>query len=95
MRSFHQRGQKERLAYPAQNSCSIVYIAILVIRWIVERQQSPNQDFHTIFSKPIMSMKAVVFRGPFDVGVETRPKPAIRDSTDAIIRVKLAGICGR
>lgn len=42
-----------------------------------------------------MSMKAVVFRGPFDVGVETRPKPAIRDSTDAIIRVKLAGICGR
>ncbi|KAK1252198.1 hypothetical protein MKX08_003385 [Trichoderma sp. CBMAI-0020] len=41
-----------------------------------------------------MSMKAVVFRGPYDVGVETRPKPAIRDSTDAIIRVKLAGICG-
>ncbi|KAL6899995.1 GroES-like protein [Trichoderma evansii] len=41
-----------------------------------------------------MSMKAVVFRGPFDVGVETRPKPAVRDPTDAIIRVKLAGICG-
>lgn len=30
-----------------------------------------------------------------DVGVETRPKPVIRDPTDAIIRVKLAGICGR
>ncbi|KAL7892226.1 GroES-like protein [Trichoderma sp. TUCIM 5745] len=29
-----------------------------------------------------------------DVGVETRPKPVIRDPTDAIIRVKLAGICG-
>ncbi|KAL7918467.1 GroES-like protein [Trichoderma austrokoningii] len=41
-----------------------------------------------------MSMKAVVFRGPFDVGVETRPKPQIRDAADAIIRVKLAGICG-
>ncbi|KAM0460423.1 hypothetical protein ACHAPV_004690 [Trichoderma viride] len=41
-----------------------------------------------------MSMKAVVFRGPFDVGVEMRPKPTIRDSTDAILRVKLAGICG-
>ncbi|EHK18501.1 uncharacterized protein TRIVIDRAFT_47322 [Trichoderma virens Gv29-8] len=41
-----------------------------------------------------MAMKAVVFRGAFDVGVETRPKPIIRDQTDAIIRVKLAGICG-
>ncbi|KAL7931896.1 GroES-like protein [Trichoderma chlorosporum] len=41
-----------------------------------------------------MSMKAVIFRGAFDVGVETRPKPTIRDQTDAIVRVKLAGICG-
>lgn len=40
-------------------------------------------------------MKAVVFRGAFNIGVETRPKPTIRDQTDAIIRVKLAGICGR
>lgn len=40
-------------------------------------------------------MKAVVFRGPFDVGVETRAKPTIRDQTDAIIKVKVAGICGR
>ncbi|KAJ6024729.1 hypothetical protein N7540_005526 [Penicillium herquei] len=40
------------------------------------------------------SMKAVVFRGPFDIGVELRPKPQIKDASDAIIRVKLAGICG-
>lgn len=42
-----------------------------------------------------MAMKAVVFRGAFDVGVETRAKPTIRDQTDAIIKVKVAGICGR
>lgn len=42
-----------------------------------------------------MSMKAVVFRGPFDIRVEQKPRPQIQDDTDAIIRVTLAGICGR
>ena len=42
-----------------------------------------------------MAMKAVVFRGAFDIGVETRAKPTIRDQTDAIVKVKVAGICGR
>lgn len=42
-----------------------------------------------------MSMKAVVFRGPYDCAVELRPKPLIVHKTDAIVRVKLAGICGR
>lgn len=42
-----------------------------------------------------MSMNAVVFKGPFDVAVERRPKPQIIDATDAIIRVSMAGICGR
>lgn len=42
-----------------------------------------------------MSMKAVVFRGPFDIGIEERTKPRIQDASDAIVRVKLAGICGR
>ncbi|BCS28598.1 alcohol dehydrogenase family protein [Aspergillus puulaauensis] len=41
-----------------------------------------------------MSMKAVVFRGPFDIAVEEKPRPQIKDSKDAIIRVTLAGICG-
>ncbi|KAH7127996.1 chaperonin 10-like protein [Dactylonectria estremocensis] len=39
-------------------------------------------------------MRAVIFRGPFDIGLETRPKPTIIDQNDAIIRVKVAGICG-
>ncbi|KND87153.1 putative zinc-binding alcohol dehydrogenase [Tolypocladium ophioglossoides CBS 100239] len=41
-----------------------------------------------------MPMKAVIFRGAFDVAVESRPKPTIVERTDAIIRVELAGICG-
>ncbi|KAL3486900.1 chaperonin 10-like protein [Aspergillus germanicus] len=39
-------------------------------------------------------MDAVIFRGPFDVAVERRPKPQIREPTDAIVRVQVSGICG-
>ncbi|OOF94207.1 hypothetical protein ASPCADRAFT_516486 [Aspergillus carbonarius ITEM 5010] len=41
-----------------------------------------------------MSMKAVVFRGPFEIAVEDRSKPKLIESTDAIVRVRYAGICG-
>jgi hypothetical protein len=41
------------------------------------------------------TMDAVIFRGPFDVAVERRPKPEIREPTDAIVRVRVSGICGR
>lgn len=40
-------------------------------------------------------MNAVVFYGAFNVAVEKRPIPAIRDDTDAIVRVTTAGLCGR
>jgi threonine dehydrogenase-like Zn-dependent dehydrogenase len=40
-------------------------------------------------------MKAVVFRGAYDIALEERPQPQIRDSTDAIVKVDMAGICGR
>ncbi|KAI9745061.1 MAG: hypothetical protein M1818_001339 [Claussenomyces sp. TS43310] len=40
-------------------------------------------------------MKAVVFHGPFDVKIEDRPVPTIRDDTDAIVKVRTAGLCGR
>lgn len=39
-------------------------------------------------------MKAVVFRGPFDVQVEQRPVPKIELPTDAIVKVEYAGLCG-
>jgi threonine dehydrogenase-like Zn-dependent dehydrogenase len=39
-------------------------------------------------------MKAVVLRGPGDVGVEEVADPAIHEETDAIVRVRATAICG-
>jgi threonine dehydrogenase-like Zn-dependent dehydrogenase len=39
-------------------------------------------------------MRAVVWKGRRDVGVETVPDPTICESTDAIIRVTSSGLCG-
>jgi threonine dehydrogenase-like Zn-dependent dehydrogenase len=39
-------------------------------------------------------MRASVFHGPRDIRVETVPDPSIRDSRDAIVRVRRATICG-
>lgn len=40
------------------------------------------------------TMRAVVFNGPWQIDVEERPKPVILNSTDAIVKVSLAGVCG-
>lgn len=39
-------------------------------------------------------MKAIVFHGPYDVRTEERPTPTIIEQTDAILKVRYAGICG-
>ncbi|MER5882106.1 glutathione-independent formaldehyde dehydrogenase [Streptomyces sp. NPDC001910] len=39
-------------------------------------------------------MKAVVYRGPFDVVTENVPDPRIEKPSDAIIRITTANICG-
>lgn len=39
-------------------------------------------------------MKATIYHGPHDVRLETVPDPAIRDSSDAIVRITRAAICG-
>jgi glutathione-independent formaldehyde dehydrogenase len=39
-------------------------------------------------------MKAVVYRGPFDVAVEEVPDPRIEQPLDAVIRITTANICG-
>src|SRR4051794_25596223 len=39
-------------------------------------------------------MKAMVYRGPYRVRVEEKPKPRIEHPNDAIVRVQLAAICG-
>ncbi|OBT50765.1 hypothetical protein VE04_08755 [Pseudogymnoascus sp. 24MN13] len=40
------------------------------------------------------SMRAVVFKGPFEVEVVTRATPHIREPTDAILRVSSTALCG-
>lgn len=39
-------------------------------------------------------MKAVVYKGPFDVAVEQVSDPRIEEPVDAIIRITTANICG-
>ena len=39
-------------------------------------------------------MRAVVYKSPGEVGVADVPEPRIVESTDAIVRVTLTGICG-
>jgi hypothetical protein len=40
------------------------------------------------------AMKAVVYKGPFDIAVEEVPDPRIEQPLDAIIRIPTANICG-
>jgi threonine dehydrogenase-like Zn-dependent dehydrogenase len=39
-------------------------------------------------------MKATVYHAPHDVRLESVPDPSIQNSTDAIVRVTRAAICG-
>ncbi|KAL1990900.1 hypothetical protein VTN49DRAFT_5903 [Thermomyces lanuginosus] len=39
-------------------------------------------------------MQAVVFKGPKQVAVETRPRPEIKEDTDAIVKVRYSALCG-
>jgi threonine dehydrogenase-like Zn-dependent dehydrogenase len=39
-------------------------------------------------------MKAMVYRGPYRIGVEEKERPRIEHPNDAIVRVTLAAICG-
>ncbi len=39
-------------------------------------------------------MKAAIFKGKGQIVVEERPKPALADPTDAVVRVVLACVCG-
>ena len=41
------------------------------------------------------TMKAVVFKEPYEVALEDRPVPKIKDSTDIIVKVIYSALCGR
>ena len=40
------------------------------------------------------TMKALVFHGPNRIALEDRPKPVIKQATDAIVRITTTSICG-
>lgn len=40
-------------------------------------------------------MRAVVFKGPYEVVVEERPIPKIQESTDIVVKVGYTALCGR
>ena len=42
----------------------------------------------------ISSMKALVFHGKNNIKLEDKPKPKIKEATDAIVRITTASICG-
>ena len=44
---------------------------------------------------PSDTMRAVVFKGPFEVALEERPVPKIQSPKDAIIKVINSALCGR
>ena len=44
--------------------------------------------------KKTTTMKALVFHGPNNLALEERPKPAIMEATDAIVRITTTTICG-
>jgi len=46
------------------------------------------------FEKKIANMKALVFHGPKRLALEDKPKPAIMQATDAIVRITTTTICG-
>ena len=49
---------------------------------------------HADGRKNTTTMKALVFHGPNSLALEDRPKPAIIQATDAIVRITTTSICG-
>jgi threonine dehydrogenase-like Zn-dependent dehydrogenase len=39
-------------------------------------------------------MKAAIFKGPGEIEIGDRPDPVIKESSDAVVRVVLACVCG-
>jgi alcohol dehydrogenase len=42
----------------------------------------------------VSMMKALVYRGPNNLALEDRPRPTLKDTTDAIVRITTTTICG-
>lgn len=44
--------------------------------------------------QPPASMRAVIYKGPFEVSVEDRPYPKIQKPTDCVLKVTTSALCG-
>lgn len=44
--------------------------------------------------QPPATMRAVVYKGPYEVSVEDKPYPKIQNETDCILRVTTSALCG-
>ncbi|THH21479.1 hypothetical protein EW146_g96 [Bondarzewia mesenterica] len=49
---------------------------------------------HAMPNKSLLTMKALVYNGPHKYALEDRPKPEIKEPTDAIIKLTKSTICG-
>lgn len=41
------------------------------------------------------TMRAVIFKGPYHIAVEERPRPRIQDADDIVVKVLYTALCGR
>src|SRR3954447_11297435 len=48
----------------------------------------------SITSRKVAAVKAVVYKGPFQVAVEEVPDPKIEHPNDALVRITSTAICG-
>lgn len=55
---------------------------------------SATEAAHGRFGYYLQAMQATIYHGPRDLRLETVPDPQIRDSSDAIVRIDRAAICG-
>jgi threonine dehydrogenase-like Zn-dependent dehydrogenase len=66
--------------------------------WLQEEQVDPTVS--TVATSELdevektMTMRAVIFKGPYKVTVEDRPIPLVQEPTDIVVRTKLSALCG-
>jgi threonine dehydrogenase-like Zn-dependent dehydrogenase len=44
--------------------------------------------------QPPATMRAVVYKGPYEVAVEDKPYPQLQNDTDCVLKVTTSALCG-
>ena len=66
-----------------------------LIKTRLHSQTEPSKLIPKVVMTLAQNMNAVVFKEPGVIVVEERPRPRIQKSTDAIVKVRMAALCGR